>query len=186
MSGEFTHADPGNDLTHAEFIATGAHVASGQTAGDVLYFDGTNWIRKPANTITTSSLFSTQTDVTASRALDAVYVNLNAFPIMIMASVQGEVQNNTTPDQLNGTGGVVVNCSSSNPPATTISQSSVNIALSGLTAAIHLLSIAVLSPVIFIVPSGYYYQISDCSIDDGVGLTQIEIWIEYGGIGTVV
>ena len=52
MSNEFKHkqtADGGLNLQDSEWIGTATHIADGQTIGDTLYFDGTYWIRRPAN-----------------------------------------------------------------------------------------------------------------------------------------
>ncbi len=49
MSNEFKHASVGAELSQAEWEAAAAHVADGQTAGDVLYYDGAGWKRRPYN-----------------------------------------------------------------------------------------------------------------------------------------
>jgi hypothetical protein len=62
MSNELKHADPGSSLPKATYISTTAHIADGQIEGDTFYFNGTNWIRKPANyynsTLQTTSNYS--------------------------------------------------------------------------------------------------------------------------------
>lgn len=45
MANEFKHASVGTSMTQAEFEAVGGHVADGQTADDILYFNGTYWVR---------------------------------------------------------------------------------------------------------------------------------------------
>lgn len=47
MADEFKHKDAGEQLAYAEYHATDAHEADGQTENDVLFFDGEKWIRKP-------------------------------------------------------------------------------------------------------------------------------------------
>ena len=52
MSNEFKHkqtGDGGLNLQDSEWIGIATHIADGQTLGDTLYFDGTYWIRRPAN-----------------------------------------------------------------------------------------------------------------------------------------
>lgn len=49
MSNEFKHASVGAELSQAEWEAVNTHIADGQTNGDILYFDGTNWKRRPYN-----------------------------------------------------------------------------------------------------------------------------------------
>ena len=52
MNNELRHAqtaDGGLNLQDSEWIGTGTHIADGQLAGDTLYFDGSTWIRRPAN-----------------------------------------------------------------------------------------------------------------------------------------
>ena len=51
MSNEFTHKDAGVRLTQAEDNALDRHEADGQTANDMLYFNGTYWIRATPATI---------------------------------------------------------------------------------------------------------------------------------------
>ena len=48
MANEFKHLSVGTELTQAEWEAIAGHVADGQAQGDVLYFNGTNWVRLPA------------------------------------------------------------------------------------------------------------------------------------------
>jgi hypothetical protein len=52
MTDEFKHrttvTEGGTKLARtADWEATNIHEADGQTIGDVLYFNGTSWIRKP-------------------------------------------------------------------------------------------------------------------------------------------
>jgi hypothetical protein len=49
MTNEFKHASVGSDLSQDEWEAVSTHIADGQTAGDILYFDGTYWKRRPYN-----------------------------------------------------------------------------------------------------------------------------------------
>ena len=51
MAGEFKHIDVGNVLTKDEWEGTGAHTADGQQADDMLYYNGSNWIRATVATI---------------------------------------------------------------------------------------------------------------------------------------
>lgn len=45
MANEFRHTDVGDELTRAEWEAVATHIANAQAAGDILYCDGTNWLR---------------------------------------------------------------------------------------------------------------------------------------------
>jgi hypothetical protein len=45
MANEFKHKDVGTDLSKAEWEGVDSHEADGQSSGDGLYFDGTNWVR---------------------------------------------------------------------------------------------------------------------------------------------
>lgn len=45
MANEFKHASVGTDLSQAEWEAVATHIADGQTTGDILYFNGTSWVR---------------------------------------------------------------------------------------------------------------------------------------------
>jgi hypothetical protein len=49
MANEFKHVSVGGDLSQSEWEAVSTHIADGQTAGDILYFDGTYWKRRPYN-----------------------------------------------------------------------------------------------------------------------------------------
>ncbi len=51
MANEFKHASAGTELTQAEYEVIGAHIADGQTRGDILYFNGTSWIRLAIGTV---------------------------------------------------------------------------------------------------------------------------------------
>ncbi|GAG91867.1 unnamed protein product, partial [marine sediment metagenome] len=51
MANELKHKTVGEQLTQPEFEAIGGHIADGQTANDMLYFNGTYWIRATAATI---------------------------------------------------------------------------------------------------------------------------------------
>lgn len=50
MANEFKHATAGTGLTQAEFEATDRHTADSQAQGDILYCDGTYWLRLAAGT----------------------------------------------------------------------------------------------------------------------------------------
>ncbi len=50
MANEFKHADVGTELTKLEWESIACHIADGQAQGDVLYFNGTYWVRLPAGT----------------------------------------------------------------------------------------------------------------------------------------
>ena len=56
MGSEFKHKDIGTEITQTEWEATDTHEADGQTANDMLYFNGTSWIRATPTTI--AALFS--------------------------------------------------------------------------------------------------------------------------------
>jgi hypothetical protein len=45
MSNEFKHDSVGAELSQAEWEAMATHIADGQTTGDILYFNGTYWVR---------------------------------------------------------------------------------------------------------------------------------------------
>ena len=45
MANEFKHKDVGGELSREEWEAIGGHEADGQLANDILYFNGTNWVR---------------------------------------------------------------------------------------------------------------------------------------------
>jgi hypothetical protein len=47
MANELKHVDVGTQLSKVEWEATTTHVADSQATGDELYFDGTNWKRRP-------------------------------------------------------------------------------------------------------------------------------------------
>ena len=181
MSGEFKHADPGNTLTHDGFIANGAHVADGQTVGDVLYFDGTSWIRKPASSIVTGSLFNSITDVTSSRAMNTTYQNQNAFPIMIVVSSQFSVARS---DDANVFGGsdVQVYCDSVDGATTLITEKSLNVGVAGVTGGAFVTENV---DIISVIPAGFYYTLVASAGNDGV-IPWIAKWMEYGGTGTAV
>jgi len=51
VANEFKHKDAGTELTRTEDNAVDRHIADGQTANDMLYFDGTYWIRAAPATI---------------------------------------------------------------------------------------------------------------------------------------
>lgn len=53
MANEFKHKEVGIQLTEVEFDAVDAHEADGQTTNDMLYFNGTSWIRATPATILT-------------------------------------------------------------------------------------------------------------------------------------
>lgn len=50
MANEFKHADVGTELTKLEWESIATHKADGQAQGDILYFNGTSWVRLPAGT----------------------------------------------------------------------------------------------------------------------------------------
>ena len=50
MANEFKHADVGTELTKLEWESIASHIADGQAQGDILYFNGTYWVRLPAGT----------------------------------------------------------------------------------------------------------------------------------------
>jgi len=51
MANELRHTDVGTQLTKVEWEAVGTHIANDQTANDMLYFNGTYWIRATPATI---------------------------------------------------------------------------------------------------------------------------------------
>lgn len=50
MANEFKHATKGTSLTQNEYESTDGHVADSQAQGDILYFNGTYWVRLGAGT----------------------------------------------------------------------------------------------------------------------------------------
>ncbi len=50
MANEFKHTDVGTELTKLEWESIACHIADGQAQGDILYFNGTYWVRLPAST----------------------------------------------------------------------------------------------------------------------------------------
>ena len=50
MANEFKHADIGTELTKVEWESIATHIADGQAQGDILYFNGSYWVRLPAGT----------------------------------------------------------------------------------------------------------------------------------------
>lgn len=44
-ANEFRHADVGTELTKAEWEHIDTHIANNQAQGDILYFNGTRWVR---------------------------------------------------------------------------------------------------------------------------------------------
>lgn len=53
MAGELKHKTVGTGLSRIEWEAVGGHEASGQTLNDMLYFNGSYWVRADAATIAT-------------------------------------------------------------------------------------------------------------------------------------
>lgn len=53
MANEFKHKDIGPELSRVEWEGIATHEADGETADDMLYFDGANWIRATPATIAT-------------------------------------------------------------------------------------------------------------------------------------
>jgi hypothetical protein len=47
MANELKHASVGSELSQSEWEGISTHIADGQAAGDMLYFDGTYWKRRP-------------------------------------------------------------------------------------------------------------------------------------------
>jgi hypothetical protein len=47
MANEFKHASVGSELSQTEWEAISVHIADGQVSGDILYYDGTYWKRRP-------------------------------------------------------------------------------------------------------------------------------------------
>ena len=181
MSNEFKHADPGNTLTHDGFIANGAHIADGQTVGDVLYFDGINWIRKPAGSIVTGCLFNSITDVTSSRAMNTTYQNQNAFPIMIVVSSQFSVARSDDANVFGGSG-VLVYCDNVDGTTTLVADKSLNAVAAGVTGGA---SVTENMDIVSVIPAGFYYTLTHYESGDGV-VAWVSSWMEYGGTGTAV
>lgn len=50
MAGELRHADPGVELTAAEYLDIAAHILNNGALGDLLWFDGTHVVRLPIGT----------------------------------------------------------------------------------------------------------------------------------------
>jgi hypothetical protein len=57
MANEFKHKSTasGDKLSVTDWEAKDTHQADGQVVGDILYFDGSNWIRKPSTDLITGS-----------------------------------------------------------------------------------------------------------------------------------
>jgi len=51
MASELKHKDIGTEITKTEWEAVDTHEADGQTANDMLYYNGTSWIRATPTTI---------------------------------------------------------------------------------------------------------------------------------------
>lgn len=51
MANEWKHSEVGLGLTEAEYDSIAAHEADGQTEGDVLWFNGTSWVRISLNAL---------------------------------------------------------------------------------------------------------------------------------------
>ncbi len=47
MANEFKHADHSGTETYGQYVGVNEHIAASQTTGDILYFDGTSWKRRP-------------------------------------------------------------------------------------------------------------------------------------------
>ncbi len=47
MANEFKHTEVGVQLTEVEYDALTSHECDSQASGDILYFNGTNWVRLP-------------------------------------------------------------------------------------------------------------------------------------------
>uniref|UniRef100_A0A6M3IFU0 Uncharacterized protein n=1 Tax=viral metagenome TaxID=1070528 RepID=A0A6M3IFU0_9ZZZZ len=75
MGTGFRHANIGTSLTKTEWEAETTHIADGQTANDLTYFDGTNWVRAPAATVWAIldgvALESSPTDGVSTKAPDS-------------------------------------------------------------------------------------------------------------------
>lgn len=58
MANEFKHKDVGIELSRVEWEGITTHEADGQTAGDMLYFNGTNWIRATRATLVPLEIYA--------------------------------------------------------------------------------------------------------------------------------
>lgn len=68
MANEFKHKDVGDELTKAEWEGKDTHVADSQAANDMLYFNGTYWIRATPAQIRALLNVADGADVTADNA----------------------------------------------------------------------------------------------------------------------
>jgi hypothetical protein len=77
MSNEFKHKDVGIDLSKTEWEGIDSHEADGQTSGDGLYFDGTNWKRSPnINKIPTAEALTISGGTVTPTLPAGLYANL--------------------------------------------------------------------------------------------------------------
>lgn len=125
--------------------------------------------------------FGTQNDVTASRALDTVYRNANAFSIVVMVSIQTTVTN--TAASIFGTSHVYPRVGSNNPPTTEIGDTGIYLDISGLEA-LETQELNNHSVLTLIIPPSYYYKLVTFISGDGA-TPQANYWFEYGGTGSV-
>ncbi len=130
-------------------------------------------------------MFTGFTDVTASRAFNAVYRNVNTFAIMAVIDVTPVVQSLSSTDGiLNGESTVWLALGTDNPPVTYYpSQTMLGVALSGLANAT--LQIYSHDTISLIIPPNYYYQLTKNKTGHGID-PSINWWTEYGGTGTAV
>ncbi|GAI94589.1 unnamed protein product [marine sediment metagenome] len=68
MANEFKHKDVGDELTKAEWEGKDTHEADSQAANDMLYFNGTYWIRATPAQIRALLNVADGADVTADNA----------------------------------------------------------------------------------------------------------------------
>ena len=98
MANEFKHKDVGDELTKAEWEGKDTHEADSQAANDMLYFNGTYWIRATPAQIRTLLNVADGADVTADndpKAHAASHEDTGADEISI-AGLAGEPAELTT------------------------------------------------------------------------------------------
>lgn len=114
-----------------------------------------------------------QSVVTGSRALDTIYQNTSGKIMFVSVTVQIQVTDTDT--DVNGNSYVDVYCENATPPTIRVSELYLAITFNGLT---NQGNVTVLSPVTFIVPSGYYYKLTKGKSADGSDAT-ILVWTEW-------
>lgn len=132
--------------------------------------------------VDTKAGFTNLNAVTGSRAVDTVYQNQNVFPILVVVSLEyGVVDDSAHDGNLAGTTEANALCENANPPTVEVGRTGLNIDLSGLASSLQ--QFIATGTMTFVVPAGYYYEVSVETTGEGVA-PSISVWIEYGGEGT--